>query len=184
MEYRPRDSRASFSVRHMMIAWVNGEFDKINGTIDFDPQDPTQTKVDVQIMAGSIDTRDEQRDAHLKSPDFLDIEKYPVLTFASKRVEMLGENQGHLTGDLTIRDITREVVLDVEYAGMVKSPWGTTSAGFTATTKINRKDWDLTWNVALETGGVLVGEMVNITIQLELVQQAVSESKLEAIAAG
>jgi polyisoprenoid-binding protein YceI len=167
----PAHSRASFTVRHMMISWANGEFDKINGTVDFDPQNPAATVVDVQIEAASINTRDGQRDGHLKSPDFLDIEKYPHLSFKSKRVELLGENRARLIGDLTIRDISREVVLDVEYAGMAKSPWGTTAAGFTATTKINRKDWNLTWNVALETGGVLVGEMVNITIQLELVQQ-------------
>jgi polyisoprenoid-binding protein YceI len=178
----PAHTRANFTVRHMMISWASGEFDKISGTIDFDPQNPANTSVDVQIEAGSINTRDEQRDAHLKSPDFLNIEKYPYLTFKSKRVEILGENKARLTGDLTIRDITREVVLDVEYAGMVKSPWGTTSAGFTAATKINRKDWNLTWNVALETGGVLVGEMVNITIQLELVRQEAAESSAEAVA--
>jgi len=178
----PAHNRASFSVRHMMISWVNGEFDKINGMIDFDPQNPTTTRVDVQIEAGSINTRDEQRDAHLKSPDFLNIEKYPVLIFRSKQVEMLGESQGRLVGDLTIRDITREVVLDVEYAGMAKSPWGMTSARFTASTKINRKDWNLTWNVALETGGVLVGEMVNITIQLELVRQEATVNTAEPVA--
>jgi polyisoprenoid-binding protein YceI len=179
----PAHSSASFTVRHLMISWVNGEFDKINGTVDFDPHNPADTQVDVQIVAGSINTRDAQRDAHLKSADFLNIEKYPHLSFKSKRVELLGENQGRLVGDLTIRDISREVVLDVEYAGMAKSPWGTTSAGFTASTKINRKDWNLTWNVALETGGVLVGEMVNITIQLELVQQQAVE-QTAATAAG
>lgn len=178
----PAHTRASFTVRHMMISWVNGEFDKITGTVNFDPQNPAHTDVDIQIDAASINTRDEQRDAHLKSPDFLDAEKFPYLTFKSKKVEVLGDNRARLTGDLTIRDITREVVLEVEYAGMVKSPWGNLSAGFTANTKINRKDWNLTWNVALETGGVLVGEVVNITIQLELVRQEAAERKAEAAA--
>lgn len=178
----PAHTRANFSVRHMMISWVNGEFDKITGTVTFDPQHPAHTEVDIRIGAASINTRDEQRDAHLKSPDFLDVEKFPYLSFKSKKVDVLDDQHAKLTGDLTIRDITREVVLDVEYAGMVKSPWGSTSAGFTANTKINRKDWNLTWNVALETGGVLVGEMVNITIQLELVRQEATEKKAEAAA--
>ncbi len=176
-------TRANFSVRHMMISWVHGNFDKIEGEIDFDPAKPEATRVDVKIAADSINTGDGQRDAHLKSPDFLNVEKYPYLTFKSKGVKVLDESHARLIGDLTIRDITREVELEVEYAGMVKSPWGSTSAGFTATTQINRKDWNLTWNVALETGGVLVGDMVKITIELELVQQATPESAGEAVAA-
>ena len=175
-------TRANFSVRHMMISWVRGSFDKIEGDIEFDAQNPQATRVDVKIAAESINTGEAQRDAHLKSPDFLNVEKYPYLVFKSKKVEVLDANHARLIGDLTIRDITREVVLDVEYAGMVKSPWGATSAGFTAAAQINRKDWNLTWNVALETGGVLVGEMVNITIELELVQQTSPESAEAAVA--
>jgi polyisoprenoid-binding protein YceI len=179
----PSHTRATFSVRHMMISWVHGTFDNIDGAIEFDPRHPEKTHVDVQIAADSINTRDGKRDGHLKSPDFLDAEKYPNLTFTSKRVNILDDSHARLTGDLTIRDITREVELDVEYAGMVKSPWGSTSAGFTATTQINRKDWNLTWNVALETGGALVGDMIKITIELELVQQATPEAAGEAVAA-
>lgn len=170
-------TRANFSVRHMMISWVHGSFDKIEGDIEFDAQNPQATRLDVRIAANSINTGDGQRDAHLKSADFLNVEKYPYLTFKSKKVEVLDANHARLIGDLTIRDITHEVVLDVEYAGMVKSPWGITSAGFTAAAQINRKDWNLTWNVPLETGGVLVGDMVKINIELELVQQATRETE-------
>jgi polyisoprenoid-binding protein YceI len=171
----PAHTRATFTVRHMMISWVSGEFDKIAGDVNFDPHDPTNTSVVVRIEAASINTRDEQRDAHLKSPDFLNVETYPYLTFKSKRVALLGEDKARLTGDLTIRDTTHEVELNVSYAGMARSPWGTTSAGFSASTTINRRDWDLTWNVPLETGGVLVGETVKINIELEIVKQEETE---------
>src|SRR5439155_16809082 len=113
----------------------------------------------------------EKRDAHLRSPDFLDVEQFPYITFKSTRVEHIDDSHGKLIGDLTIRDVTHEVVLDVEYAGQAKTPWGTTSAGFSATTKINRKDWGLNWNVALEAGGWLVSDEIKINIELELVQQ-------------
>jgi polyisoprenoid-binding protein YceI len=155
----------------MMISTVRGEFEKLSGMIDFDPEHPSATTVEVQIAADSINTSDAQRDAHLKSPDFLDAGKYPYITFRSKRVEPADATSARLVGDLTIRDITREVVLDVEYHGTAKSPWGATAAGFTATTQINRKDWNLTWNVALETGGVLVADIINIEIELEIVQR-------------
>lgn len=164
-------TRAVFSVRHMMISSVHGQFEKVGGTVNFDPQNPAATTVDVQIEAASITTRDSQRDGHLVSPDFLDAAAYPYLTFKSKRVEVLDETHARLTGDLTIRDVTKEVALDVEYNGMAKSPWGTTNAGFSASTKISRKDWNLNWNVALETGGWLVGDLINVSIELEIVQQ-------------
>jgi polyisoprenoid-binding protein YceI len=160
----------------MMISNVRGRFEDFTGAVEFDEQDPARSLVDVQIDAASINTRDPQRDGHLKSPDFLNVEEYPYLTFKSKRVEKVDNNHGRLVGDLTIRDVTREVVLEVEYAGQSKSPWGTVSAGFSASTKINRKDWGLVWNVALETGGVLVGEEVNINIELEIVKQAETEA--------
>lgn len=164
-------SAIQFSVRHMMISKVRGNFESFSGTIDFDPDNMTNSTVDVTIDAASIKTRDAQRDGHLKSPDFLDVENYPALTFKSTRIEQTGAKAGKLYGDLTIRAITRPVVLDVEYAGLAKSPWGTTSAGFSASTKINRKDWNLTWNQALETGGVLVGDEIAISIEVELVKQ-------------
>ncbi len=163
-------TRAAFSVRHMMISTVHGQFEKVTGTVDFNPEAPAKTIVDVQIEAASITTRDAQRDGHLISPDFLDAGNYPYLTFKGKRVEVVDETHARLVGDLTIRDVTREVVLDVEYNGMAKSPWGTTNAGFSASTKINRKDWGLTWNVGLETGGWLVGDAINVSIELEIVK--------------
>lgn len=168
-------SQITFSVRHMMIANVHGRFENFSGIFEINEQDPTLSSVDVTIDAASINTKEAQRDAHLKSPDFLNTAEYPTITFKSTRVEKLGADRGRIYGDLTIRGLTREVVLDVNYAGMAKSPWGTTSAGFTASTQINRKDWDLTWNVALETGGWLVGDTINIQIELELVKQPEAE---------
>lgn len=114
------------------------------------------------------------------SPDFLDVANYPTLTFVSKRVEVIDESHGRIIGDLTTRGVTREVTLDVEYNGQSKSPWGTISVGFSATTKSNRKDWGLTWNVALETGGVLVGEEVTIEIEIEIVKQVPQEESVAA----
>ncbi|HET9222995.1 MAG TPA: YceI family protein [Roseiflexaceae bacterium] len=165
-------SHIQFSVRHMMISTVRGRFERFTGTIEGDEQDPTRSHVEVQIEAASVDTRSPQRDADLRSANFLDADNYPYLTFTSSRIEQIDSSHGRITGDLTIRGVSREVVLDVEYAGQAKSPWGTTSAGFSATTKINRKDWGLAWNVALETGGVMVGDEVKIDIELELVKQA------------
>lgn len=173
-------SMITFSVRHMMISKVRGRFTRFDGTVDFDEQNPTNSKVQVTIDASSIDTRDERRDGHLMSPDFLDVANCPTLTFVSKRVEVIDESHGRIIGDLTIRGVTREVTLDVEYNGQSKSPWGTISAGFSATTKINRKDWGLTWNVALETGGVLVGEEVTIEIEIEIVKQVPQEESVAA----
>lgn len=164
-------TRANFSVRHMMISNVNGQFDDITGTVDFNEADPAQSSLNVKIGVASINTRDEKRDGHLKSPDFFDVANHPYLTFESTKVEKTSENTGRVTGNLTIRGISKPVVLEVEYNGQAKSPWGTTSAGFTATAKINRKDWGLNWNVALETGGWLVGDDVKITIEAEIVKQ-------------
>jgi polyisoprenoid-binding protein YceI len=164
-------SEVNFAVRHMMISNVRGQFQKVGGSVEFDEANPANTLVDVQIETASVNTREEKRDGHLKSPDFFDAEKYPYLTFKSKRIEMKDASHARLIGDLTIRDVTREVSLDVEYNGSAKSPWGTTSAGFSAKTSIKRKDWGLNWNVALETGGWLVGDDVHISVELEIVQQ-------------
>ena len=165
-------SQIQFSVRHMMISNVRGRFENFTGVVEFNEQDPTQSKVDIQIEAASVNTREAQRDGHLKSPDFFNADKYPYLTFKSKRIEKTDATHGRVVGDLTIRDVTKEAVLNVEYAGQAKSPWGTTSAGFSATTKINRKDWGLTWNQTLETGGVLVGDEISVNVDLEIVKQA------------
>jgi polyisoprenoid-binding protein YceI len=177
----PAHTRVGFAVRHMMIATVHGQFENVSGTVNFDEARPSRSTVDVQIEAASLNTRDEKRDAHLRSADFFDVESYPYLTFKSTKVEVVDNAHGRITGDLTIRGLTRRVVLDTEYNGTAKSPWGTYSAGFTASTKINRKDWGLNWNVALEAGGVLVGDTVTITIEVELVKQpdAVAEPEGE-----
>ncbi len=164
-------SAVSFSARHMMLSTVRGRFNSFSGTVEFNEADPTQSAVDIQIDVTSIETRDEKRDGHLKSADFFEVEKYPTMAFKSTKVEKLGENHGKLHGNLTIKDVTKPVTLDVEYHGLAKAPWGTTSAGFAAKTSIDRKDWGLTWNVALETGGILVGDKINIEIDLEVVKQ-------------
>jgi polyisoprenoid-binding protein YceI len=175
-------SHIQFSVKHMMISTARGTFDRFSGTVEADENNPAGASVDVKIEAASINTKDEKRDGHLRSPDFFSADEFPYLTFKSTRVEPSDETNGKLYGDLTIRDVTRPVVLDVEYAGQAKSPWGTTSAGFSAQTKINRKDWGLNWNVALETGGWLVSDTITISIELELVKQ-VEQEQAEAVAA-
>ena len=176
-------SEIQFSAKHLMISTVRGRFHKFTATVDGDEQNPTDIKIDVQIEAASIDTRDEKRDGHLRSPDFLNVDQFPNITFKSTRIEHIDAAHGKLIGDLTIRDVTHEVALDVEYAGQAKTPWGTTSAGFSATTKISRKDWNLNWNVALETGGWLVGDQITISIDLELVKQVEQATDAETVAA-
>lgn len=167
----PTHSEIQLSVRHMMISKVRGRFEEFSGEVNFNEENPAASAVDVAINAASISTRDAGRDGHLKSADFLNAEEYPVLRFVSKRVEVVSEKKGRIYGELTIRDISREVVLDAEYTGQAKSPWGTTSAGFSAITSFDRTDWGLGWNQALETGGILVGDKVDVSIELELVKQ-------------
>lgn len=164
-------SQIEFTVRHMMISNVRGRFSEFSGTINFDEKDPARSSVEVQIPAAAISTRNTDRDNHLKSPDFLNTAEYPNITFKSKRVQKLSPTTGRIVGDLTIRDVTREVVLETEYVGQAKSPYGVVNAGFNAATTINRKDWGLNWNVALETGGWLVGDDIKINIELELSKQ-------------
>ena len=178
----PAHSEVNFAVRHMMISNVRGRFERLSGTVEFDEANPRNTAVEVKSEAASINTKEEKRDAHLKSLDFFAAEQYPYLTFKSKRVEVADATQARLIGDLTIRDVTREVALDVEFNGSAKSPWGTTSAGFSAKTSIKRKDWGLNWNVALETGGWLVGDEIHISIELEIVKQP-EAAPAEAVAA-
>ena len=164
-------SEITFAVKHMMISTVRGKFNSFSGTIDFNESNPALSTVDVSVDLSSIDTRDQKRDGHLTSPDFFDVANHPTMTFKSNSVKVLGDNRASLTGDLTIRGVTKPLTLDVVYNGQAKSPWGTTSAGFSASGKINRKDYGLAWNVALETGGVLVGEDIAITIEAEIVKQ-------------
>ena len=171
----------SFVARHMMITKVRGEFTKYDVVVNYNEDNPSLSTVEATIYTDSINTRDERRDGHLRSADFLDSAQYPAMTFKSKRVESLPNGHGRVIGDLTIRDVTREVALDVEFYGLAKSPWGTTSAGFCGLTKIDRRDWNLTWNQALETGGWLVGDQISIEIEVELVK--VPDAVAETVAA-
>jgi polyisoprenoid-binding protein YceI len=165
----PSHSLVEFSVRHMMVTTVKGRFADLSGTIQFDPAHLAGAQVDVEIAAASITTHDDQRDAHLRSPDFLDSEAFPTLRFVSTRVEPLDGDRARVYGDLTIRGVTREVVLDAEFNGSGRSPYGMTVAGFTAHTSFNRKDFDLNWNVALETGGWLVSDTIKVSLEIEAV---------------
>ena len=165
-------TQIQFAVRHMMISKVRGEFGKFSGAVNLNVDKPELTTVEAEVDLASINTRDAQRDGHLRSADFFDVEKYPTMTFKSTKVQVLDSKHAKLTGDLTIRDVTRPLTLDVEYVGSAKSPWGATSYGFAAKAKINREDWGLVWNVALETGGWLVGKDVEIEIEAEVVQVA------------
>ena len=163
-------TRLTFTARHMMISKVHGEFGQFDGTVEFDQANPAATTIDIQVETASLSTGTADRDNHLKSPDFFDVENYPHMTFKSKRVDVIDDHHARLVGDLTIRDVTNEITFDVEYLGSAKGPRGQTSVGFTATTKIKRADWNLTWNMVLETGGVLVSEKVTINLEIELVE--------------
>ena len=167
----PTHSVAEFKVKHMMISNVKGTFSKISGVLNLDEGNPANSSVEASIDVTSIDTRDAQRDGHLKGADFFDAEKYPAMTFKSTRVNATGAGEGTVEGDLTIRDVTRKVVFDVEGpTAPGQDPWGNTRIGISATTKISRKEFGLTWNAALETGGVLVGDDVTIMLEVQFVK--------------
>ena len=169
----PAHSAAHFSVRHLMISNVRGEFTKLSGSALINPVDSAKSSVEITIQAASLNTREPQRDEHLRSADFFDVANHPTLTFRSKRIEALGAENFKLTGDLTIRGVTKEVTFDVEGpTASVKDPWGSIRAGVTASAKINRKDFGVAWNALTETGGVVVGDEVKITVEAELIQQA------------
>ncbi len=163
-----------FATKHMVISTVRGRFSKFDATVEFDAEHPERSIVQAKIDATSIDTREPDRDKHLRSADFFNVEKFPYLTFKSKRIEKKGTDKFKVVGDLTIKDVTREVEMDVIYSGLAKDPWGNTHAGFSAEGAINRKDFGLTWNMALETGGLLVGDHVKMNIEAELVKKAQS----------
>jgi len=168
----PAHSGAEFKVKHMMIANVRGKFSGISGVLHRFEADHTQSTLEVSIDTTTINTQDAQRDGHLKSADFLDVEKFPTMTFKSTHIEKKGEGFA-VTGDLTIHGVTKPVVLNVEEVSEpAKDPWGNTRIGLTATAKINRKDFGLTWNTTLEAGGVLVGEEVNITLDVQFIKAA------------
>jgi polyisoprenoid-binding protein YceI len=172
-EIDPAHSSAQFSVRHMMIANVKGEFTKVSGRANFDPENPEASSVEAHVDVSSISTREPDRDAHLKSADFFDVAKFPNMTFKSKRIVKNSDGSLQLVGDLTIHGVTRETAFALEGpTAPLKDPWGNVRRGASATARINRKDFGLTWNAALEAGGVLVGDEVKITLDVELVQKA------------
>jgi polyisoprenoid-binding protein YceI len=166
----PSHSDVQFAVRHLMISTVKGRFAEVSGTVAFDPENPIDIQVDVTIPVASLQSHNEQRDAHLKSPDFFDAENHPTLTFRGRRIEGDVSERFKLIGDLTIRGITKEVALQVSTEGAGEDPWGNERMGFHATTQINRFDFGLQWNAALETGGVVVGSDVKITIDVEVMR--------------
>jgi polyisoprenoid-binding protein YceI len=167
----PAHSSAQFVVRHMMISNVRGAFSGVQGTIEYDPDHPNQSQVDVVIDASKINTLDEQRDAHLKSPDFLHVEQHPTITFKSKKIASAGGNEWKVTGDLTIHGVTKEVVLDADGPTPEgKDPYGNIRVGASASTKIKRSDFGLKWNAPVETGGILVGDDLKIELDVSAIK--------------
>ena len=166
----PAHTDVGFAVKHLMISTVRGRFGSVRGTIDLDEGDLAGSSVEVEIDAASIDTRQEQRDAHLRSPDFFDVEAFPLITFRSRAVASRGDGRFDVTGDLTIHGVTREVVLEATDEGRGIDPWGNEKAAFAAETRIDRRDFGLGWNQALETGGVLVANEIRITLDVQAVR--------------
>ena len=177
--FEPGHTAAQFCSRHMMVTCIRGHFKDVHGTLDFDPENPTAASVEVTIDAGNLWSGEPARDAHLKSADFLDVEKHPTITFRGKGLELTGANEGRMRGDLTIRGVTRGVTLDVRYLGQWETPWWEngadkgpkTRAGFLATTRINRKDFGVSWNGVLDRGGLVVGDEVEITLDAEAIKE-------------
>jgi len=168
----PAHSNVSFSVRHMMVSNVRGEFTKVSGSVEGDEKAPTQAVINATIDASSINTREEKRDTHLKSADFLDVAKYPTITFKSKKIEPSGAAQFKVTGDLTLHGVTKEVVLDVsDVTAPIKDPMGKTRAGAQASTKIDRKDFGINWSKVIDGGGLMVGDEVAISVDVEATTQ-------------
>lgn len=164
-------SQATFAVKHMMVTTVRGQFKVLRGKLNIDEQDPANSWVEAEVDAASIDTREANRDGHLRSPDFFDVENYPKITFKSTNVEHVGGDEYKVTGDLSMHGVTKPVVFKAEYAGQTKDAYGLQRAGLSARTTINRKDFGLTWNRAIETGGVAVSEDVKIEIDLAAVNK-------------
>lgn len=173
----PSHTEVGFKVRHLMVTNVRGQFDKVSGAIELDEKDISKSKVTIDIDAASVNTNEPKRDEHLRSPDFFDVKKFPKLTFVSTAVKKAGKDKLQVVGNLTIHGITKSVTLDVNApAQSIKDPWGNVKRGFEATTKIKREDFGLTWNKALEAGGVLVGSDVVITIEAEFGLDAAPKS--------
>src|SRR5436309_7454718 len=182
-QFDPGHTYIGFTGRHMMVATVRGEFEQFEGTVEFDEHDLTRSRVEIRIEAASVTTRNAQRDEHFRSADFFDVEHYPYITFKSKRVVMQDAQHGQLVGDLTIRSMTREVVLDGEYSGVSQTPWNTYSAGFSLRGKVNRKDWGLNWNMVLAGGGLVAGDEITLAIDLELTRPVEAVATTQAGAA-
>jgi polyisoprenoid-binding protein YceI len=173
----PNHSAAQFAVRHLAISTVRGAFTKVSGTVQLDDKDITKSSVDVTIDTASVDTRVEARDKDLRSDHFFDVEKYPTITFKSTKVEQVEAGKLKVTGDLTIHGVTKQAVLDVEGpTAPVKDPWGNQRAAVNATTKINRQDYGMKWNTKMDTGGLVVGDDVAITIDAEMVQKGAAKA--------
>jgi polyisoprenoid-binding protein YceI len=172
----PTHSHVEFAVKHMMIATVKGRFGVVRGTVQTDDADPARGIAEIEIDVASIDTREQQRDAHLRSADFFDAETYPTITFRGSRITDVSGDRFKLSGDLTIHGVTREVTLEVTSEGRGRDPWGGERAGFSATTRIKRGDFGLTWNQALETGGFLVSDDVKVSLDVEMVKQSAVSS--------
>ena len=169
----PAHTAAGFSVKHLMISTVRGQFKGVSGTVVWDDQDITKSKIDVTIDATTIDTSEPKRDEDLKSDKFFDVAKYPTITFKAKNIERVSSGKLKIVGDLTIHGVTKEVVLDVEGpTGPIKDPWGNTRVAASAATKVNRQDYGVKWNANIDGGGVVVGDDVNITIDIEMVKKA------------
>ncbi|HVU02334.1 MAG TPA: YceI family protein [Polyangiaceae bacterium] len=161
-------TRVGFTVPHMVVSDVEGRFHDVKGKVDIDDKDPTKSVVEITIQAGSVDTANADRDKHLKSPDFFDVAKFPTITFKSTKISKVGKNKYKVTGDLTIRDVTKSVVLDVEASDAIQNPWGKQVRGVKVAGKVNRHDFGLNWNKTLDKGGVLVGDIVTLDVQFEL----------------
>jgi len=168
----PAHTTVEFAAKHLMVTTVKGHFGKVTGQIELDESDYTKSSVEATIDIAGLYSRDEKRDGHLRSSDFFHVEKHPIATFKSTRVERKSDDEYVVYGDLTVRDVTKEVALNTTFEGASKSPWGSEVIAFNATTKLNRKDFGLNWNVALETGGVLVGDSINLAVDVEAVKQA------------
>lgn len=166
----PVHSHIEFAVRHLMISTVKGRFAEVAGTLTGEESDPERASIELTIAAASIDTREPQRDAHLRSADFFDADRHPAIRFRSTGITKAGDGRFTIGGDLTIRDVTKPITLDVHAGGRARDPWGGERTGFSATTKLNRRDFGLNWNQLLETGGVLVGDEVTLSVELQLVR--------------
>jgi len=167
----PTHSEIQFKVKHLMITTVTGYFRNFNASAESNGADFSDATISFEAKTASVDTNNADRDAHLKSGDFFDVEKFPALTFKSAAMEAAGEGAFKLSGNMTIKDVTKPVTLDVDFGGIMKDPWGNEKAGFSLSGKINRKEWSLNWNAALETGGVLVSDEVRIFAEIQLAKQ-------------